>query len=232
MTAPIRILVSARDAAEAALAADEGVDFIDLKDPAAGALGGLPPSTIAPIVHALRAQPGFRGRISATIGDWPSGQAHAMLDRVRAVGATGVDYVKVGLAPGRHDAALIDALARCGETVVPVLIADQGIDRQHLHAALSAKAFPALMLDTEDKRGGSLLQRLPPTTLRAFVDEVHAAGVMSGLAGALRLEDWTALRDIAPSFAGFRSAVCVGDRTQAMDRHRLRRLRLACSHVG
>jgi (5-formylfuran-3-yl)methyl phosphate synthase len=230
-----RILVSVRDIAEAALAADEGVDFIDLKDPAAGALGGLPPDRIAAIVRALRGRSDFRGRISATIGDWPAGETRAMLDRVAAVAATGVDYVKVGLAPGRHEVALIDVLARCGATVVPVLIADDGIHRGHLRAVLAAKvrpelvevAFPAVMLDTEDKRGGSLLQRLPRETLRGFCDEVRDAGAMAGLAGALRLDDWRALHMIGPDFAGFRSAVCVGDRAGAIDAARLRALRTA-----
>jgi uncharacterized protein (UPF0264 family) len=231
-TLPIRILVSVRDLAEATLAADEGVDFIDLKDPAAGALGGLPAARIAGIVHALRARSGFEGRISATIGDWPSGATHAMLERVATVAATGVDYVKVGLAPGRHDASLIDKLARCGATIVPVLIADRGIDGALVQAALAASAFPAVMLDTEDKRGGSLVQRLPRTALRSFVDAARDAGVLSGLAGALRLDDWTALHDIAPSFAGFRSAVCAGDRAQAMDASRLRGLRRAGAAVG
>jgi uncharacterized protein (UPF0264 family) len=228
-----RILVSVRDIAEATLAANEGVDFIDLKDPAAGALGGLPPERIAAIVRALRAHTDFRGRISATIGDWPAGESRAMLDRVAAVAATGVDYVKVGLAPGRHDVALIDALARCGATVVPVLIADEGIDRGHLRAALAAKAFPAVMLDTEDKRGGSLLQRMSHEALQTFVAEVRDAGAMAGLAGALRLDDWPALHTLEPDFAGFRSAVCAGDRAQAMDAARLRALRTASrSRVG
>jgi hypothetical protein len=39
----MKMLVSVRDIDEALAAAQAGADFIDLKDPAAGALGGLAP---------------------------------------------------------------------------------------------------------------------------------------------------------------------------------------------
>ena len=51
----MRLLVSAKNRAEALAAAAAGADFIDLKDPAAGALGALPIEHIAAITAALRA---------------------------------------------------------------------------------------------------------------------------------------------------------------------------------
>ncbi|HEX3138798.1 MAG TPA: (5-formylfuran-3-yl)methyl phosphate synthase, partial [Rhizobacter sp.] len=50
----MRLLVSVRDEAEALLAAQGGVDFIDLKEPRDGALGGLPAPVIRGIVKRLR----------------------------------------------------------------------------------------------------------------------------------------------------------------------------------
>ena len=156
-----RLLVSVRSVHEALCAAQAGAHFIDLKDPASGALGGLPPRRIARIVQALRAlHPG--APISATIGDVPVASRDEILRRVSAVSACGVDYVKVGLLPeAGPDAALalLDCLATCGAAVVPVLIVDDGLDDRLVEAALRARVFPALMLDTVDKRGGSLLQR-------------------------------------------------------------------------
>ena len=50
----MKLLVSVRSVEEALLAAEGGADFIDLKEPGRGALGGLPVATIREIVAALR----------------------------------------------------------------------------------------------------------------------------------------------------------------------------------
>ena len=215
----LRLLVSVRSVHEALAAAQAGAHFIDLKEPASGALGGLSPHRIARVVQALRKlHPGKP--ISATIGDLPVQSHDEILRRVAAVSACGVDYVKVGIERGsRHAAAtaLLGRLADCGMAVVPVLIADEGIDDRLVETALRARAFPALMLDTVDKRGGSLLQRLPLVVLAAFVERVRSSGCLAGLAGALRASDIAALIMLAPDFAGFRSAVCAGDRAGVLD---------------
>jgi uncharacterized protein (UPF0264 family) len=52
---------------------------------------------------------------------------------------------------------------------------------------------------------------------------------MVGLAGALRLSDLPRLRSLAPDFAGFRSAVCRGDRGGELDPALLRALKAAWS---
>lgn len=215
----MRLLVSVRSVREALSAAQAGAHFIDLKEPAAGALGALPTRRAARIVQALRAlHPG--AAISATIGDVPAESQGEVLRRVAAVAACGVDYVKVGIAPGgRSDAgmALLERLAGCGTAIVPVFIADDGIDDRLVMAALRARVFPALMLDTVDKRGGSLLQRLPRDALATFVEHVRSNGCLAGLAGALRAADVAALIALAPDFSGFRSAVCAGDRAGDLD---------------
>ena len=224
----LRLLVSVRDVHEALVAADSGAHFIDLKDPAAGALGGLPPRRIARIVQALRGlHPG--APISATIGDVPAESGDEVLRRVAAVAACGVDYVKVGIAAvggGTAGEALLERLARCGAPVVPVLLADAAIDERLVDAALRAQAFPALMLDTSDKRGGSLLQRHAASALASFIARARSRGCLAGLAGALRAHEVPALRSLAPDFAGFRSAVCAGDRAGALDASRVRGLAL------
>ena len=66
----IRLLVSVRSVEEALLAARGGADFIDLKEPGQGALGGLPVPTIAAIVDALRSR-GITTPISATTMKYP-----------------------------------------------------------------------------------------------------------------------------------------------------------------
>jgi uncharacterized protein (UPF0264 family) len=211
-----------RDLNEARIVARAGVDLIDLKEPAQGALGGLAVADIAAIVTALRAEaPGTP--VSATIGDWPA-EAIALIERqVRRVEATGVDVVKVGIEPGPAAADLVDALGalrRGGCPLVPVLLADAPIDDALLDRIL-AQDFAAVMLDTADKRGGTLLQRQPAARLAALIGRVRAHGALSGLAGALRLSDLPALQRLAPDFAGFRSAVCAGNRSGRLDADRL-----------
>lgn len=219
----MKLLVSVRDVDEALAAAAAGADFIDLKEPSAGALGALPLATIGAVVAALRQR--HPGRpISATVGDFAPDAVDGVLERVDLTAACGVDYVKVGLAPGAH--ALLARLALRREAIVPVFIADAGLDAALISAACEGP-FPALMLDTADKLGGSLLDRVEDAPLRRFVRQVRRHGKLSGLAGALRAADLARLQALSPDFAGFRSAVCDGARTGALDPVRVERLATA-----
>ncbi len=217
-----RLLVSVRSVAEAMLVAEGGADFIDLKEPGQGALGGLPPATIGVIVAALRAS-GSALPISATIGDVPMHEPDTILERVEAVGACGVDYVKVGIERSPGAAAVLRELAGCGRPLVPVFIADHGLDERALALALSL-GFAGVMVDTADKRAGSLFDALPREAIERFVAMARHAGVMVGIAGALRRHHAPSIAALAPDFAGFRSAVCAGVRSGALDARCLREL--------
>jgi uncharacterized protein (UPF0264 family) len=220
--AAMRLLVSVRSVEEALQAAAGGADFIDLKEPSAGALGGLPVATIRAIVGALRAQ-GCGLPVSATIGDLGMHDAAAVLARVAEVGACGVDYVKVGIPREPGAADVLAALARVPHAIVPVFIADRGLDAALIERACELR-FPGVMVDTADKLAGSLFDAVPLADLQRFVTRVRRAGALVGLAGALRLPQLPALHALAPDFAGFRSAVCGADRRDALDPQRLREL--------
>lgn len=221
----IRLLVSVRSVEEALLVAEGGADFIDLKEPAQGALGGLPEATIHDIVAALRAQ-GSALPVSATIGDMPMHELDEILARVARVGACGVDIVKVGIERAPAAGAALRALAGCGRPLVPVFIADRGLDERAVSLALSL-GFAGVMVDTADKRAGSLFDVLPPDTLRRFVAMAREADAMVGVAGALRREQAPQIAALQPDFAGFRSAVCAGERSGALEAQRLRELVVA-----
>ena len=219
----MRMLVSVRDVPEALLAARGGADFVDLKEPRDGALGGLAVATIATIVCALRESPeqGSTLPISATIGDLPMSDLGAILERVDAVAACGVDYVKVGIERVAQAAAVLDALAGSGHPIVPVFIGDRGLDFGAIEHACALR-FPGLMVDTADKLAGSLFDVLADADLRRFVAMARASGALVGLAGALRRPQLAALHALQPDFAGFRSAVCAVDRRGTLDPERLR----------
>ena len=216
----MKLLVSVRTVSEAAIAAAGGADFIDLKEPRAGALGGLPVAVIADIVSALRAA-GCRLPVSATIGDLAMHDLAAIAAQARAVAACGVDYVKVGIERGDGAAAVLQALSALPFAVVPVFIADHGLD---LGLVATALHFPGVMADTADKLSGSLFDCVPVAGLQRFVALARSAGTMVGLAGALRHTHLPMLAALSPDFAGFRSAVCRGDRGSALDAALLRGL--------
>ncbi len=222
----LRLLVSARNAEEALQVAAAGIELVDLKDPSTGALGGLDPVDVLDILRRLRAV-GYRQPVSATVGDWQPGQSYAMgLERVAAMAETGVDWIKVGVDPRMpRPLAWLALLAAAAAPIVPVLIVDEGLDEALLRDACDR--FALLMLDTGDKSGGSLIDRLGAPALRQAVDRAHAAGCQIGLAGALRLPELPALHALRPDLAGFRSAVCAGDRRGALDARLLAALRRA-----
>lgn len=228
----MRMLVSVRDTTEALRAADAGAHFIDLKEPRAGALGGLEPAQIGDIVALLRHRhPGLS--ISATIGDLPVHDLDAILERVEAVGRCGVDLVKVGV-PGQGEASACDLLGRLGATewqIVPVLLADSGVATRVI-AAACVQPFPALMLDTQGKTAGSLFEVMPLKDVAEVVRLARTAGKRIGLAGALREADLPKLHAVQPDFAGFRSAVCEGARTGELVGERVRVLRRALAQAG
>jgi uncharacterized protein (UPF0264 family) len=219
----MRMLVSVRNASEAVAAHEGGADLIDLKEPSRGALGGLDLHTIREIVSTLR-RLGSTLPVSATIGDVPVAQAAEIVDRVAAVAACGVDLVKVGVERGADAALLIDRLAGLPADVVPVLIVDRGLDTTLVERACHHD-FPALMVDTAEKGSGTLFDVVTSADLHRFIARVRASGRLAGVAGALRAMDAARLVELDPDFAGFRSAVCAGDRSGELDLDRLAALR-------
>ena len=223
----MKLLVSVRNVAEARLAAAAGVELIDLKEPDHGALGAVPIDVIRSVVEVLR-QRHPQASISATVGDHASGELAAIIARVQATAATGVDWVKVGIDRASGSLAeavgLIETLGTCGLPVVPVFLADRGLEPA-LWQAAARQRFAAWMLDTANKRSGSLLDQLHNDELTAFIARAKAAGALAGLAGSLRLADLPRLQALAPQVTGFRGAVCTGDRRGALDPLHLRQLR-------
>jgi uncharacterized protein (UPF0264 family) len=221
----MQLLISVRSRVEALQAARNGADLIDLKEPSNGALGALPLATVREIVAALRGE-GCAQTVSATVGD-PPFVHEDLAARVAALAACGVDLVKVGVERDAAARALLDALAALATPhlgLVPVFIADRGLDPA-LVAQAAALPFAALMADTADKRGGSLFERVGEASLRGFIACARSARRRVGLAGALRFEHLERLAVLGPDFAGFRGAVCAGEREGALDGARVRELR-------
>jgi uncharacterized protein (UPF0264 family) len=195
-------LASVRSVEEALLALDHGADIIDFKEPASGALGALPVDLICSCLSVLA------GRVatSATIGDIEL-MPDAVLNAVRHMAATGVDYVKIGLFEGDLPAtlaALVPVARR--HKLIAVFFADRSPDLAVIDQIADA-GFAGVMLDTADKSGGSLTVHLPVPALAEFVQRGHARGMLVGLAGSLRHEDIALLGLLGADYLGFRSAL-------------------------
>ncbi|MDO9465967.1 MAG: (5-formylfuran-3-yl)methyl phosphate synthase [Thiobacillus sp.] len=208
-------LASVMDVSEAQQVMDAGASIIDAKNPHEGALGALPLCTVRAIVDTV----GRRVPVSATVGDFPRMEPHSVIHAVNAVGATGVDFVKIGLFPAP---ALIDCLEELAPLcrqfrIVAVLFADQNPDLQ-LVDRLAELGFAGVMLDTMDKSSGWLLRHQPVERLAHFVTQARNLNLISGLAGSLRAVDISVLRSLNPNYLGFRGALChKHTRTQTID---------------
>jgi len=207
-----RFLASVRDEHEAVAALAGGAEIIDFKDPANGALGAVAPDVIERGIALLA----NRALASATAGDCPL-EAHILIEAARRIGATGVDYVKLGLLPGLALPACIDALRAVARDyrLVAVFFADREAPLMALEL-LRAAGFAGVMLDTFNKASGGLRRHLTDPELARFVHAARQAALMTGLAGSLTLEDIPALVQIGPDLLGFRGALCELEKTSTL----------------
>lgn len=225
----MRLLVSVVDAAEARIAADAGADIIDVKDPALGALGEAAPAT----VRAVREATPARLPVSAALGDGPFTPAVAAALAGESA-RSGAIYVKLGLretSPAAGEAALRAARASLPPEAYLVVagfadFARAGAPRpRDLPALAAAAGAQGCLVDTAVKDGRGLFHWLDERELAAFVEDCRARGLISALAGSLRVEDLARLAPIGPDLVGVRGAACVGDRVGGrVDAERVRAL--------
>src|SRR5215469_10876555 len=116
----MRLLVSVRDAREAAVAAAAGADVIDAKDPARGVLGAVSPAVLDGIVRAV-ARPQM---VSAALGDL-NADAPDVLVAARAVARAGAAVAKVGIS-GEDVCQSVPVCASIVETLSSEVHGDAG----------------------------------------------------------------------------------------------------------
>lgn len=213
------VLASVRSVEEAALVLAAGADFIDLKEPSAGALGALAPETIRAVVAHVAG----RRSVSATIGDLPMDPS-VVRTAIGRTAACGVDIVKVGLFPGGDQDGCLLAMseaAASGCRIVAVMFADLAPDFGLIDRAREL-ALTGVMLDTAGKQGGGLRCHLASAELAEFVSRSRASGLLCGLAGSLSIADIPPLVALQPDYLGFRGALCRDGRTGELDPKKVR----------
>lgn len=232
----IRMLASVRNLDEARIVLEAGVDLIDLKQPADGALGALPAEVIREVVDFVAG----RTLTSATAGNVEP-DAQAVQSAMARIAATGVDYVKAGLFPGNwqqggRDYAAVRACLRgltplAGARRIAVMFADLSPPLALVDAVADA-GFDGVMVDTALKTGHSLPDVASTEWLSGFVERARAHGLLCGLAGSLRVAHIPALAQRCPDYLGFRGALCAGQaRAQALDARAVLAVREALEKV-
>ena len=209
------MLASVNSLKEALMAQQAGVDIIDLKQPAKGALGALNPIDVKRIVNTLDTTT----PISATVGDLPM-QAELIVTAVKQMSATGVDYIKIGFFPDQSWREVITQLAPLTQRplkLIAVLFADQNPDLETI-AHFAEAGFTGIMLDTMNKASGSLTDVMSLNTIQHFVSTARHYQLLTGLAGSLRTTDIPLLLPLQADYLGFRGALCINhQRTAQLD---------------
>ncbi|HTV31679.1 MAG TPA: (5-formylfuran-3-yl)methyl phosphate synthase [Methylocella sp.] len=202
------MLASVTCPAEAETAWAGGADIIDLKDPAKGALGALDAALAARIVASV----GKRRPVSAAAGS-ALDEAGSLLDSVAAMAATGVDYVKIGLATDGQAGDCLRGLAPQAKStkLVGVLFADHRPDLGVLQL-MADLGFKGAMLDTARKGNGRLLDHMDIASLDRFIGLCRQYRLMAGLSGSLEAPDVPRLLPLEPDYLGFRGSLCQGRR--------------------
>lgn len=199
------MLASAKNLEEALILLEAGANIIDLKSPDQGALGALPLEDIQAIVDELHG----KVPLSATIGDLPM-KPELILDAVVNLSKTGVDFIKIGFFPGgdwNGTMKALQPLAKKGVRMVGVLFGDLDPKLFRIQE-LSEANFSGVMLDTMNKKKGSLYQVCTEKYLQNFITEAKNHHLMVGFSGSLRAKDIPLLLVMQPDYLGFRGALC------------------------
>lgn len=219
-----RLLISVRDADEAATALAGGVDLLDIKEPDRGALGAASPAAWRSVLSIAE------GRVptSAALGELLELPQHddTLLARFQ--------YAKIGLAGCAAHGDWLQrwrqALQRLPHTVAPVAVVygdwtvchapppQQIVDQS---AGLGCRA---VLFDTHTKSGGNLFSYLPVNQLKRLVATIRAAGQQVVLGGSLQRQAITIACGLSPDYIAVRGAACRGNRNGSVDLDRVRSL--------
>jgi uncharacterized protein (UPF0264 family) len=243
------LLVSVRDAVEAAEALEGGAAIIDVKEPRHGSLGAAEPEMIAAVARVV----GTRRPWTMACGDLGgepnhgqgAGQSGPMepvavsirsrFERVLALlepSAVPPAAVKIGLAGAagtdwrRRLRAVFESLPP-GSDRVAVAYADW--QRAHapsppdVIAAAGGLSCSMLLVDTFDKAGGGLFDCCPSGMPEAWVAAARAARLQVAVAGRIAAAEIPAAWALRPDVVAVRSAVCFNGRDGAVQAGLVRR---------
>ncbi len=212
-----KLLVSVRNATEARIAADAGVDLIDVKEPARGALGAADAHVWNEVVDALC------GTVPVSVA---LGELLDLAEPLAPQSLAGIQFAKCGFANCANVPGCFDTWNEMVEefpshvSPVAVIYADwqnaaaPSPDEILAHTARAA----AVLIDTYAKDGNHLFDALSDVELSAIVAKCRDREQTVVLAGSLRGQLVERALQLQPDFVAVRGAVCQGDRSAEMGR--------------
>lgn len=225
------LLVSVRNQAEATAAMAGGADWIDLKEPRAGALGAVDPAIATQVAQFVN----NRCPLSAALGEletWKNTSAPKLLE------VPGISYVKLGLSgygPTRDWKAIwknSDAeISATGKSLVAVAYvdwkaADAPSPEEVIFCAANSLAR-CLLIDTFDKGAGSTLECLHREGLQQIVQQAKSHKLKVVLAGKIYGEQLSSLPLESTDMLAVRGAVCPSGRESSVEQQLVARLKAA-----
>jgi (5-formylfuran-3-yl)methyl phosphate synthase len=226
----LKLLVSVRNAGEAEAALAGGADWIDLKEPARGALGAVDAAVAREVVSCVAG----RAPISAAAGelrDWEAGQSRELLE------VDGVSVMKLGLSGYRGRSwraqwhAARGGIEAAGKDLAAVIYADDQAasspDRSEILQAANESTCRWVLVDTYDKDAGSIVSALNNLELKTLLSSARDGDRTVVAAGRLQLDTLASLPREFVSIIGVRGAACEGGRAGTVSRERVAELRAA-----
>ena len=216
----MQLLISVINENEAKSAIDGGADIIDVKNPLEGSLGANSPG----VIKSIRKNTPVKIPVSAAIGDAPDLPG---LMSLAALGAAvcDVQYIKVGLYGVITTERAVNLLKEIKKPVmgynrnIKIIAVAYGdahkigsLSPLECLTAAAEAGVDGCMMDTIVKGEGDLFSSLSVGNINRFIKESKKHNLLSALAGSLRIDHISILKDLDPDIIGFRGAVCGGDR--------------------
>ena len=212
-----RLLVSVRNAPEAQIAVEEGVQLIDVKEPRSGSLGAAPAESIRQVADIC----GQAVLLSVALGELLETPQVYLPENVLPA------FVKCGLSGCGQRPHWSDLwkkrMERHAELAVAVVYTDWKTANAPSSAAVEV-GCRTVLLDTFDKSKGSLLQHMTLEEIHCWIATVRKWGMKAVVAGSLTQSLIVPLLMGGADCVALRGAACRGSRSGSLDRDKLRQL--------
>ena len=207
----MKLLVSVRNAHEAEIALQAGVDIIDLKEPDNGPLGSVSPDEMERVARLLN----NRQPLSLALGELHDAPPALSPDLSQL---DQVSYAKIGLAQCEPLCdwrtswnSWANQLPPSTEPVAVAYADYQSCNAPRLEEVADLARTSncrVFLIDTHTKRLGNTFAHVGCDELMTLVRDLQSDSIQVALAGSLKYPDLSQIAKISPDIVAVRGAVC------------------------